>query len=150
MIPIQRAFQPFGTADAQQTSLLNVKNSMKLSFFHSLALAGLLGCCSGSADSKATVIRSAFLPVRSAILVKEVNGAVQYSYDGTGWQKLQPGKMLLPGATVRASSASTAILRIAGSSALFRISPATVLHLTAEMPGTELSPSILAVKSSAQ
>lgn len=116
---------------------------MKLSFLQSIALAGLLGCCSGArADgascSRATA-KAAILPIRSAVVVKEVSGHVEYAYDSTGWKTLASGKTLRPGATIRASFGSTAILRVAESASFFKLSPSTAVHITNETPLEEVS-----------
>jgi hypothetical protein len=115
---------------------------MKLSFLQSIALAGLLGCCSGaraSADTGAGAlhVKPSLLPIRSEVLVKEVHGHVQYAYDSTGWRQLTKGKTLRPGATVRASSGSAAILRVGDSASFFKVSPSTVVHITNETPVEE-------------
>ena len=115
---------------------------MKLSFLQSIALAGLLGCCSGAragAETDVTVTSSkpSLLPIRSTVLVKEVNGHVQYAYDGTGWKQLTKGKTLHPGATVRASTGSAAILRVGDSASFYKISALTAVHITHETPAEE-------------
>lgn len=125
---------------------------MKLSFLQSIALAGLLGCCSGSrADGGAdlrTGSRATLLPIRSAVVVKEVRGQVEYAYDSTGWKQLASGKTLRPGATVRASSGSEAILRVSDGSNYLKVSALTEVHFTTETPIEEMgSLSVAAVKA---
>ena len=115
---------------------------MKLSFLQSIALAGLLGCCSGAragADSAVspTAAKPSLLPIKSAVLVREVHGHVQYAYDGTGWRELTKGKSLRPGATIRASSGSTAVLRVADSTSFYKVSALTAVHITHETPAEE-------------
>jgi len=113
---------------------------MKLSFLQSIALAGLLGCCSGAragANSAVSPSKPSLLPIRSAVLVKEVQGHVQYAYDGTGWRDLAKGKMLRPGATIRASSGSTAVLRVGNSTSFFKVSSLTAVHITQATPADE-------------
>ena len=115
---------------------------MKLSFLQSIALAGVLGCCSGAragADSEVPVTSSkpSLLPIRSAVLVKEVSGHVQYAYDGTGWRELTKGKSLRPGATIRASSGSAAILKVGDSASFYKVSALTAVHITQETPAEE-------------
>jgi len=78
------------------------------------------------------------LPIRSAVLVKEVSGRVEYAYDSSGWKALQSGKTLHPGATVRAASGSTAVLRVAESANFFKLSPSTEVRITNETPLEEL------------
>lgn len=119
---------------------------MKISFHFSIAAAALLGCCSGaraSGDLPAQV-RPAILPVQKAVEVKQVRGAVEYAYDGTGWRILPAGKQLHAGATVRAAAGSEAILRVNDSS-LVKVSPATSLHITLATPAEEFSGAVLAV-----
>jgi hypothetical protein len=115
---------------------------MKLSFLQSVALAGLLGCCSGARaggdlDTGVLSVKPSLLPIRSAVQVKEVRGHVQYAYDSTGWRQLTKGKTLRPGATVRASSGSAAILRVSDSASFFKVSPSTTVHITNETPVDE-------------
>jgi hypothetical protein len=115
---------------------------MKLSFLQSIALAGLLGCCSGAragADVEVSPVpaKPALLPIRSAVLVKEVHGLVQYAYDSTGWRELTQGKTLRPGATIRASSGSAAVLRVGGSTSFYKVSALTAVHITHETPAEE-------------
>lgn len=123
---------------------------MKFTFLHSIALVGLLGCCSGSHADISTepsrAVHPALLPVRSAVLVKEVKGKVEYAYDSTGWRTLEEGKLLRAGATVRAASGGLAILRIPESVSFFKISPQTTLHITSEAPADELSEMAIAQK----
>ena len=115
---------------------------MKLSLLQSIALAGLLGCCSGAragAETDITVTSSkpSLLPIRSVVLVKEVSGHVQYAYDGTGWRELTKGKSLRPGATIRASSGSAAILKVGDSASFYKVSALTAVHITQETPAEE-------------
>lgn len=122
---------------------------MKLSFLQSVALAGLLGCCSGSranspGESEAAPAKPALLPIRSVVLVQEVRGQVEYAYDSTGWKVLTKGKELRPGATVRAASGAVAILRLAETSNFFKVSPSTSVHITNETPIDELVSASLA------
>lgn len=121
---------------------------MKLSYLQSIALAGLLGCCSGAradgsgesngSEGESSDTKAALLPVRSAVLVKEVRGHVEYAYDSTGWRVLTTGKQLQPGATVRAGLGSVAILRITESANFFKVSPSTEVYITNETPDEEL------------
>ncbi len=115
---------------------------MKLSFLQSIALAGLLGCCSGARAGGEVVpetraAKPSLLPIRSAVMVKEVRGHVQYAYDGTGWRMLTKGKTLRPGATVRASSGSAAVLRVGDSASFYKVSALTAVHITHETPSEE-------------
>jgi hypothetical protein len=115
---------------------------MKLSFLQSIALAGLLGCCSGAradadSDAGSTLSAPSLLPIRSTVRVKEVLGHVQYAYDSTGWRQLTKGKTLLPGATVRAFSGSAAVLRVADSASFYKVSALTAVHITQETPVEE-------------
>jgi hypothetical protein len=113
---------------------------MRITFLHSIALVGLLGCCSGAhADARSAAVRPALLPVSSVVVVKEVIGQVEYAYDGTGWKSLQPGKQLRPGATLRASLGSTAVLRVPNNASLFKLSPSTTMHITAQTPMEEVT-----------
>jgi hypothetical protein len=110
---------------------------MKLSFLQSLVLAGLLGCCSGTrADEMPAALT--LLPVRAPVLVKQVSGNVQYTYDSTGWRTLPQGKVLKPGATIRAAGGSNAVLRMADSTSFFKVSATTAVHITSEAPIEEL------------
>lgn len=115
---------------------------MKLSFLQSVALAGLLGCCSGAradgSESERSAVKAALLPIRSAVVVKEVRGHVEYAYDSTGWRVLTTGKQLRPGATVRAGSGATAILRLSETANFFKVSSSTEVHITNETPVEEL------------
>ena len=122
---------------------------MKLSFLQSVALAGLLGCCSGSranspGESEPEQVKPALLPIRSVVLVKEIRGQVEYAYDSTGWKLLTEGKELRPGATVRAASGAVAILRLIESSNFFKVSSSTAVHITNETPLDELVSASLA------
>ena len=120
---------------------------MKLGFLHAIALTGLLGCGSGSrAQLAPPPHRASLLPVDSAVLVKEVRGQVDYAYDSTGWHHLEPGKRLQPGATVRAASGSAAILRLPHSSALYKVSSATTVHITLEPPVQEKTAIVLTAR----
>ena len=115
---------------------------MKLSFLQSIALAGLLGCCSGAradaeGDASPERATASLLPIRSLVLVKEVHGHVQYAYDSTGWRELTAGKALRPGATVRAASGSAAILKVGDSASFFKVSALTAVHITNETPVEE-------------
>ena len=115
---------------------------MKLSFLQSIALAGLLGCCSGARAGSDTEVtgapaRASLLPVRSTVFVKEVHGNVQYAYDSTGWRELTSGKTLQPGATIRASSGSAAVLRVTDTTSFYKVSAQTALHITRETPPEE-------------
>ncbi len=116
---------------------------MKLSFLQSIALAGLLGCCSGAhADSPSASkvsVKPTVLPIRSAVMVKEVSGHVEYAYDSTGWKTLSSGKSLRAGATVRAASGSAAVLRVADTSSFYRVSALTEVRITSETPVEELA-----------
>lgn len=82
--------------------------------------------------------KPAVLPIRSVVLVKEVQGQVEYAYDSTGWKPLVKGKELHPGATVRAASGALAILRLAETCNFFKVSPSTAVHITNETPLEEL------------
>ena len=119
---------------------------MKLSFLQSIALAGLLGCCSGAHAhpplAKASVNPS-ILPIRTVVVVKEVSGHVEYAYDSTGWKTLSSGKSLRPGATVRAAADSTAVLRVTDTSSFYKVSALTQVRITSETPHEELAPARL-------
>lgn len=80
-----------------------------------------------------------FAPVKSHMIVTQINGAPQYAYEGTGWKLLASGKILKPGATVRAGRGSSVVLRAAESPTFIKVSSGTRLHLTAETPAEELS-----------
>ena len=84
-----------------------------------------------------TSSKPSLLPIRSAVLVKEVIGHVQYAYDGTGWRELTKGKSLRPGATIRASSGSAAILKVGDSASFYKVSALTAVHITQETPAEE-------------
>jgi hypothetical protein len=117
---------------------------MKLSYLQSIALAGLLGCCSGARAGGDSVVspspsKRTLLPIRSAVSVKEVQGHVQYAYDSTGWRELTRGKTLHPGATIRASSDSAAVLRVADSTSFYKVSALTAVHITYDTPAAENS-----------
>jgi hypothetical protein len=120
---------------------------MKISFHLLIVAAAMLGCCSGARASGDVPghpgARTAMLPVRGAVEVKQVKGSVAYAYDGTGWRMLAEGKLLHAGATIRASASSEAILKV-DRSALVRVSPVTALHLTAAAPEEELPKPMLA------
>src|SRR4051794_21215554 len=111
---------------------------MKITFLHCIALAGLLGSCSGAhAGGHSPTALTSLLPVRTSVLVKEVSGQVEYAYDSTGWRLLESGKLLRPGASVRALAGSSALLRMAESGTFIKISPATSVHITSEPPVDE-------------
>ena len=122
---------------------------MKMSYFQSILLAGLLGCCSGTrADAQqASPARASFLPVQTGVEVKDVKGRVEYAYEGTGWRVLTVGKQLRAGATVRAAAGSSAILRVDHRSSLFRITPFARLHITAAAPPEEATVALFAATS---
>jgi hypothetical protein len=129
---------------------------MKLSFLQSIALAGLLGCCSGAhanppvaarTPEKSSTPQVSTLPIRTAVVVKEVRGHVEYAYDSTGWKTLSSGKSLRPGATVRASADSTAVLRVTDHSSFYKVSALTQVRITSETPVEELAPARLTALS---
>jgi hypothetical protein len=120
---------------------------MKIPFHLSIALAGLLGCCSGArAENEGrTPKRQTIVPVRQGVQVKEVTGTVEYAYEGTGWRALPTGKYLKAGAIIRAAAGSAAIVCVDQRPGFVKISSATSLHLTPETPAEESIPAILAV-----
>jgi hypothetical protein len=118
---------------------------MKITFLHCIALAGLLGSCSGAHAGNYTAgAPASLLPVRSSVMVKEVRGHVDYAYDGTGWRTLESGKLLRAGASVRAFAGSSALLRLSESASFVKVSPATSVHITSEAPVDEAAQTRLA------
>ncbi len=118
---------------------------MKITFLHCVALAGLLGSCSGAhASGSLPASPGSLLPAQSTVVVKEVNGHVQYAYEGTGWRTLELGKLLRAGASIRALAGSSALLRIADSDTFVKVSPATSLHITSQAPLEEGSGNFVA------
>lgn len=120
---------------------------MKTSFHLSIVVATLLGCCSGARAScdLPSQARPTILPVEKCVDVKNVKGAVEYAYDGTGWRSLPAGKQLRAGATIRAAAGSEAILKVDQRSSLVKVSSATTLHITVATPVEEFTGPILAV-----
>jgi hypothetical protein len=115
------------------------KAVMKLSFLHCIALAGMLGCCSGSkADSTRISTKRSSLPISRDVIVREVRGTVEYAYDGTGWQKLEKFKLLKPGVIIRTRGSSSVLLKSENQSTFYRIGETSVLQLTPETPEDEL------------
>lgn len=106
------------------------KMSMKIT-----TLAALLALVTCLGSAKTAEPQTAAL--KSAVVVTEVNGSGEYAYDSTGWRKLTTGKVLQPGATVRASQESFVILKTVHSPSLIRVSQNTQLHLTLEAPDEE-------------
>ena len=86
-----------------------------------------------------------FAPITSEVRVVEIDGNPEYAYDGTSWQLLFAGKVLKPGATVRALAGSTALLKVGPN--FIKVSAHSRLHLMPETPDEELrKTTILAVK----
>jgi hypothetical protein len=121
---------------------------MKMTLFESILLAGLLGCCSGTQANHlpSAAPRAAMLPVKGSVEVKEVRGAVEYAYDGTGWRNLAAGKRLRAGATVRASAGSVALLKVEDRGSFVRVCAATTLHLTTQTPEEEQAGALIAAR----
>lgn len=117
---------------------------MKITLLHCVALAGLLGSCSGAHAGDCPATAPSLLPVRTGVLVKEISGHVEYAYDGTGWRILETGKLLRAGASVRAFAGSSALLRFSDSATFVKVSPATSVHITSEAPADETGQTRLA------
>jgi phosphotransferase system HPr-like phosphotransfer protein len=76
-------------------------------------------------------------PVKAPLVVTETTGQPQYAYDSTGWKTLKAGKVLQPGATVRAADGSTVLLRATHAPTFIKVSSGTQVHLTMEAPSEE-------------
>ena len=118
---------------------------MKLSFLHCVALAGMLGCCSGTkADAVKMTQRRNTLPISHDVVVREVKGTVEYAYDSTGWKKLEKDKLLKAGATIRTQNDSSVLLKVEHQSTFYRISSESLMQLTPETPESEINSSRMA------
>jgi hypothetical protein len=98
----------------------------------------------GAVNAEESMPRLAAL--KSHVVVSHLTGAPQYAYEGTGWRLITQGKVLKPGATVRASEGSSVLLRMEDSS-FIKVSSGTRLHLTSEAPPEEKGTAKLAMAS---
>lgn len=91
-----------------------------------------------SAHEPAPEKRATVLPTDALVMVTEVTGQAEYAYDSTGWKPLEAGKILHAGAVIRTVGNSTALLRLANTTTLVRVTPASKLLLTPEPPVDEV------------
>jgi hypothetical protein len=93
-----------------------------------------LACVAGASEE----FINHYAPLKTHAFVTEVAGSPQYAYQGTGWQALKTGKILKPGAIVRAAAGSSAVLKVATSDNFIKVAPGTNLYLTPETPTEEV------------
>ncbi|MDX1953457.1 MAG: hypothetical protein SFY81_14870 [Verrucomicrobiota bacterium] len=72
-------------------------------------------------------------------VVRKVTGAVEYAYDSTGWKPLEAGKVLQPGAAIRAKGKSSALVQMEDTGSFVQVSSGTTLILSKAAPQSELS-----------
>lgn len=112
--------------------------TLKLAAVLGVALMAQIAVKAGAgSDAKIT-------PLKSSVIVTEVTGTTEYAYDSTGWKTLKKGKVLQPGATVRAGQKSAAVLKSLHAPTFIKVSSETQLHLTLEAPADETSRADLA------
>jgi hypothetical protein len=105
--------------------------NLKLAAVFGLTLATQMGTFAGGGmEAKIT-------PLKTSVVVTEVTGKTEYAYDSTGWKTLHKGKVLQPGATVRAGQESAAVLKSLNAPTFIKVSSGTRLHLTLEAPAEE-------------
>ena len=115
-----------------------------MTFMKLVRMAAIVGLVFGTQAGMKAGGEARIAPLRSAVVVTEVKGKMEYAYDSTGWKTLQKGKVLQPGATVRAGQRSAAVLKSVEAPTLIKVSSETKLHLTLEAPAEESCPLLLA------
>jgi hypothetical protein len=91
-----------------------------------------LALLAGIATQSSAAGNQNFTPIRSSVVVREITGTTEYSYDSTGWKTLTTGKILQAGASVRAKEKSNVVLKTVDATSLIKVCSGTQVHLTLE------------------